>query len=90
MGMTKLIEDFGAIFHGLSLVSIVSAVFGILPGVATIIAITWYSILIWESKTFRSWRARFAQRRLARLEAKKVKLLAVMAKSSEEPELTDD
>lgn len=38
--------------------SVVGAVFGVLPSIATFLGIVWYSLMIWENDAFRRWRDR--------------------------------
>ena len=50
--------------------TIIGAALGWLPAIGAIVAIIWYVIQIGESDTFRSWRLRRHQKRVAKLEAK--------------------
>ena len=47
--------------------AIIGAVTGIIPLVAAVIAIVWYSIMIKESDTYRKWKVTRHRRKLARL-----------------------
>ena len=58
--------------HAASLATIVAAVSGILPAVATLFAILFYLVQIWESRTVQSWfRGKPALQRLETIQATK-------------------
>jgi len=48
---------------------VISAVLSFLPPTAAMVALVWYFIQIWESKTVRGWVSRRRTRKLARMKA---------------------
>lgn len=66
--------------HGVSLVSILLTVAGVLPALAALFAVIWYMVQIYESYTFQRWaekrRALKKAKRIARLRAEQKVLLA--------------
>lgn len=65
---------------GVAAGTIVMTLVGVLPGIAAVLAAIWYLVQIYESKTVQGWldRRRIASRarKLAKLEAKKLVVLA--------------
>jgi hypothetical protein len=52
---------------GVAAGGIVGSFLSILPPIAAVLSIVWFSIQIYESKTFQEWRRRRRERRIARL-----------------------
>lgn len=67
--------------HVLSLISIGGAFVGVLPFVASIFALVWYSLEIYENKTVQAYLSRRRARRVLKL---KSKLAALDIKSNPE------
>lgn len=57
---------------------IISSVLSFLPPTAAVVALVWYFIQIWESKTVRGWVSRRRTRKLARMKAAVLLLEAQM------------
>lgn len=66
--------------HGLSLGAIAMTIAGVLPAVAALVAVIWYTIQIYESNTAQKWlekrRMKRKARRVARIRAESKVLLA--------------
>lgn len=75
--------DFSWLGHSVSLSALGAAFIGLAPPIAATVAVIWYSIQIYESRTFQHWKRNFVMKRagakLAKLEAKKKILLAEIA-----------
>lgn len=80
--MDKFGIDVGAIGHAVSLAAILGTIAGLLPAIATILAIGWYAIAIYESKTMKRWREQRRTVKLAGLKAKQKTLEARIAASA--------
>lgn len=64
-----------------------ASLLGFVPTFAALVAIVWYGILIWESKTAQQWRSRHHLRRLKKVEAERTMLLGLLKEEhSETPE----
>ena len=66
--------------HGLSLLAIVGAILGMIPALAAVLAVIFYVIQIWESKTVREW---LKKRRLAKLHSLRNKIMVLEHKSKD-------
>lgn len=75
--MDKIGTDMVAFGHAVSLAALLGSIAGLLPAVASVLAIGWYLIAIYESKTMKSWRE---ARRTVKLAALKGKTKALEAK----------
>ena len=66
-------DYFAWLGNSASVVTILGSIFGLLPPLAALVAIIWYMIQVYESKTYREWRARRLHdkktRKIARLQA---------------------
>jgi hypothetical protein len=63
--------------NGLSAGAIVATIAGWLPPFAAVVALIWYAIQIWESKTIQNYLYGRRQRQMARLKIKMAKLEAL-------------
>lgn len=69
---------------------VISALLSFLPPIAALVALLWYFIQIWESKTVREWVARRRARKLARMKAAIVLLetqVPLSLRPEDDPEL---
>lgn len=62
------------VLNGISILTILATLAGILPPVAALVGIIYYGILIWESKTVREWRQLRRLRLVERYEVRLAKL----------------
>lgn len=67
--------------HVVSILTWLGTILGLLPAVAATVAIIWYAIEIWESRTVRAWVAKRHERKIMRLNAR---LAALQLRSSAE------
>lgn len=80
--MDKIGTDMVAFGHAVSLAALLGSIAGLLPAVASVLAIGWYLIAIYESKTMKRWRDQRRTIKLASLEAKQKALKARIAASA--------
>lgn len=79
--------------HAISLGTLMAAFTGFLPPLASVVAIVWYALLIWESETCRKMRQRHHSSVLEKLKAKQSRLsgrIERIAKTYEIKEFADD
>lgn len=74
-------------FDAAGVFAIVASLLGWLPPVAAVVAIAWYLIQIWESRTIQSWVLKRHERRIVRLAAKLAELKLQSAASAASIEL---
>lgn len=58
------------LWNGASIGTMISSLVGLIPPIAGVIALIWYSIQIYESNTFQNWMQRRLKAKLARFQAK--------------------
>lgn len=67
-------EDMTPAVHAVATGSILGAVLGWLPPIASVLALIWYSIEIYESKTFQRAITNWRSRKIVKLKARIVEL----------------
>lgn len=60
---------FRGVIDGFSVTAIVGVFVGALPTIAAVVALVWYLIQIYESKTFQNWYQKRRARRAARVQS---------------------
>lgn len=63
---------------------VVASFAGFVPTAAALVAIIWYVILIWESRTISLWRAHRAIKKLNKLKAREITLRALIQRETPE------
>lgn len=71
--------------HIVSLFAIGGSFFGLIPALAAILAVIWYSLEIYDNRTVRVWRANWRIRQIGKLKAKLAKLETVRSIPSDPP-----
>jgi hypothetical protein len=67
----------GWIGHMFSGITLAGAIVGWFPGVAALVALAWYTIQIYESKTFQRWKTSRRLRQIAKLKVEMARLEAL-------------